>query len=251
MKNILIFLIIVLLISSGDTAFSQSKRAACVYQSAPITALLNGVMNDDFTVAQIKHSGNFGLGTFNGVDGEMIILNGIVYRVEFSGKVTLPANSVKSPFVTETFFHADTTFKINDTLDFSGLDKLIDKVLPSKNIICAIKINGIFSSIQTRSEEKQTAPYSSLADVLKDQSVFNFKNITGTIAGFYFPPYMENINAVGYHFHFISKDKKSGGHVLNLITKSVSVEVEFIKNFEMRIPSTGDFYSKDYAKLKY
>jgi len=250
MKNV-VALFLFFSISMCVKIFPQNRHDAKVYQNAPITALLNGVMNDDFKVGEIKQHGNFGLGTFNGVDGEMIILNGIVYRVDFSGKVSIPKSSTETPFVTETFFHADTIFYLKKPLGLSDFDSIIDKVLPSKNIICAIKVEGMFDSVKTRSEEKQTAAYSSLAEILKDQSVFNFKDIEGTIAGFYFPSYMENINAAGYHFHFISKDKKHGGHVLNLKTGPVKIEIEFIKTFEMRMPATMDFYSKNFEKLKY
>jgi acetolactate decarboxylase len=211
---------------------------------------MSGVMNGNFTVSKMKKMGDFGLGTFNGVDGEMIYLNGVVYRVNAAGKVNVPPNSEKTPFVTEIFFRADTVIDLNDTLNFLSLEKFIDKALLSKNIICAVKVKGKFLSVKARSEEKQTKPYSSLSEVLEHQSIFNFKNIEGTMVGFCFPSYMKELNAPGFHFHFISENKNQGGHVLNLMTEHVKIEIEFVKNFKMRIPSSTDFRNNNFEVQK-
>ncbi|MHB8578667.1 MAG: acetolactate decarboxylase [Ignavibacteriaceae bacterium] len=226
------------------------RNYGTVFQSAPIISLMGGVMNDNFSVSKMKKMGDFGLGTFNGVDGEMIYLNGVVYRVNSEGIVNIPANSEKVPFVTELFFRADTVIDLNDTLNYSGLDNFIDEALPSKNAIFAVKVIGKFISIQARSEEKQSKPYSSLSDVLKHQTIFNFKNIEGTMVGFRFPLYMNELNAPGYHFHFLSENKNHGGHVLNLMTKHVKIEIEFVKNFKMRIPSSTDFKKNNFEGSK-
>ena len=231
------------------SSFPQVKYGT-VFQSSPIISLLTGVMNGNFTISNMKKMGDFGLGTFNGVDGEMIFLNGIVYRVDAEGKVNIPPNSEKIPFVTEIFFHADTVIKLNDTLDFANLDKFIDKALPSNNTICAIKVIGKFESVQARSERKQTNSYSNLSDVLKNQSIFNLKSIQGTMVGFRFPSYMSELNATGYHFHFLSENKNQGGHVLALMTKNVRIEIEFVKNFKMRIPSSRDFLNNNLGEKK-
>ena len=222
-----------LFLSLTASSFPQVKYGT-VFQSSPIISLLTGTMNGNFTISNMKKMGDFGLGTFNGVDGEMIFLNGIVYRVNNEGKVNIPPNSEKTPFVTEIFFHADTVIELNDTLDFANLDKFIDKALPSNNTICAIKVIGEFVSIQARSESKQTNSYSNLSVVLQNQSIFNLKDIQGTMVGFRFPSYMSELNAAGYHFHFLSENKNQGGHVLALMTKHVRIEIEFVKNFKIK-----------------
>lgn len=240
--NSLIISILLLLILSGNISVAQNKYPKTVYQTSPISALLKGFANDSFTVSDIREHGDFGLGTFNGVDGEMIILNRKVYRADYNGKISMPENSRQSPFVTEIYFHADTNITLKDTLSFSELENFINKVLPSKNIICAIKIEGLFKNIQYRSEKKQIAAFTNLNDVLKHQFIYNKSNIKGTLVGFYYPDYLKDINAAGYHFHFLSFDKKSGGHVLNLITQIIKIQIEFANNLDMRIPKTTGFY---------
>lgn len=241
MKSGSVMKIFSILLFCSIITFAQAKNDHVLFQTSPITALLNGVMNDNYTIGMIKRHGNFGLGTFNGVDGEMIFLNGKVYRVNNEGKVTQPDNKMKTPFTTELYFHADTVFQLKGNNNLSQLESFIGKWLPSKNYIYAIKISGDFQSVKARSEAKQTKPYSSLSDVLKNQSIFNLKNIKGTMVGFYFPDYLQTINAPGYHFHFISFDKKSGGHALDFTSENVKIEIETIHKIEMNLPEGNDF----------
>ncbi len=237
--------ILILLLFMPSAAFSQSKNEKTVFQSAPIIALMNGVMNDNFKVGEISKYGNFGLGTFNGVDGEMIVLHGITYRVNNEGKAVIPGPDVKTPFVTVTFFKTDKTIRSKDTLSYKSLTDFIDANLPSKNLIYAVKVNGEFSYMETRSEPKQTKSYSNLADVLKNQSVFKFQNVKGTMVGFKYPAYMGGVNVPGYHFHFLTIDKKEGGHVLNLTANNVKIEIEYIRKINLNLPASKEFDKAD------
>jgi len=242
------FSLIILILIFSSLNYSQKKDTRTLFQSSPIAALLNGVMNDNFTVGEITKHGNFGLGTFNGVDGEMIVLEGKVYRVDNTGKVTSPGPLTRTPFVSVTNFRADTTINIKDTLSLKQLQEFLDKGLKSKNLIYAVKISGKFNYIESRSEDKQTQPYSNLADVLKNQSVFKCKNIEGAMVGFKIPAYMQGVNIPGYHFHFLSKDKKSGGHILGCITGNVKIEIETLNKYELKFPATDEFYNLELEK---
>ncbi len=248
MKSTSFAKIFLLLFLFSAVIFPQVKNDHTLFQSSPIAALLNGVMNDNFTVGEITKHGDFGLGTFNGVDGEMIVLNGKVYRVDNTGKVSQPPKSEKTPFISVIYFHADTVIQLNKNLDFNEFDKYLDGKLQSKNLIYAVKITGEFKSVKTRSEAKQTVPYSNLAEVLKNQSVFNFKEIKGTMVGFRFPAYMNGVNIPGYHFHFLSDNKKSGGHTLDFVTDNVKVEIETVNKIEMNLPESKDFLETNFEK---
>ena len=242
-KNLIYFVLLLFLIPS--LTFPQKKNDKTVFQSAPIISLMNGVMNDNFKVGDITKYGNFGIGTFNGVDGEMIVLNGVTYQVRNDGKAVIPKPDVETPFVTVTFFKPDKTIQLEDTLNFKSMNDFVDKNIPSQNLIYAVKIEGEFDYMETRSEPKQTKSYLNLTDVLKNQSVFKFKNIKGTMIGFKFPAYMNGVNVPGYHFHFLTADKKEGGHVLNLITKNVKIEIDYIRNINLKLPGSKEFYNAD------
>ena len=242
------FIIVIGILFISSLSYPQKNNYRTLFQSSPIAALLNGVMNDNFTVGEISKHGNFGLGTFNGVDGEMIVLDGKVYRVDYKGNVTLPGKLIRTPFVTVTYFHADTVIMLHDSLSLKHFQEYLDKNLKSKNLIYAIKISGKFNYIESRSEEKQTKPYSNLAEVLKNQSVFKFKNIDGVMVGFKVPTYMQGVNVPGYHFHFLSKDKKSGGHILDCTSGNIKLEIEALNNFELKFPATEEFYNLELDK---
>ena len=132
-----------------------------------------------------KH-GDFGIGTFDGLNGEMIALNGVFYQIPSDGILREVNDSMTAPYATVTYFHADQTFTVSN-LNYTQLKAWIDDVLPSQDAIYAIKVTGTFDYAQTRSPAKQTEPYPALADALKNQSVFNLSNVSATAAGFWFP----------------------------------------------------------------
>ncbi len=205
MKNNFTSGIIIFFLFVSSINFAQQKNTKTVYQTAPIISLIKGVMNDNVTLSEVKKHGDFGLGTFNGVDGEMIELNGIIYRIGNTGKAEIPPDTTKTPFAAVVNFKADKTIEINDTLNFKQINELIDKSLPSLNNIYAIKITGTFKAVKTRSEFKQTKPYNNLGDVLKHQVVFNLGKVQGTMVGFRFPKYLNNVNVSGLSFPFLNK----------------------------------------------
>ncbi len=239
----------VLIICSTIT-FPQGKNSKTLFQSAPFIGLESGVMNGSFPISEITRHGDFGVGTFNGVDGEMIILNGKVYRVSYNGKVSQPPNSEKSPFVTEVFFRGGKTLHLKTETDYKRLTEFIDKNLPSKNLIYAIKVTGIFNTVKTRSIAKQTKPYTNLADIIKSEAIFNLKNVKGTLVGFRFPAYMQGVNVPGYHFHFLSDDAKSGGHDLDFSASNLKIEIETIDDIKVEIPKSRDFLQTNFENKK-
>ena len=55
------------------------------------------------------------------------------------------------------------------------------------------------------------------------------------------PMYIGGVSQSGFHFHFISDDKKSGGHVLECKTKNVVVDIDHIRDFELDLPENEEF----------
>jgi len=247
MKNKLNYFIITLLISlSAIDAFTQTKNS--IFQYSVVSALIEGNFDGDLTIADLKSQGDFGLGTLNHLDGEMIILDGNFYQVTSEGKVNLVTGESLTPFAVITSFKADTVKLLNNSPSYSYLNSELDKMAETANYIYAVKIEGIFSYVKTRSVPAQRKPYKKLAEAVKTQSVFEFNNIEGTMVGFRFPSYTDGVNIPGYHFHFISNDKKSGGHVLDVKTKNVSVEIAKQQNLKIVMPGNDDFKKTDLTK---
>ena len=209
---------------------------------------LEGDFDGDVTYRDLKKHGDTGLGTFDGLDGEMIGLDGKFYQIKADGSVHPVDGSMKAPFAEVTFFKPDRTVELNNSMNDTQFKSFLDNQLPTKNIFFVFKIEGAFTYIKARSVPKQNIPYPVLADVIKQQSVFEFHNKRGTIIGFRCPAYTTGINAPGYHFHFISADRKAGGHVLEFQVQDVKIEIDDISEFSMVLPGDKEFYGLDLGK---
>jgi len=229
-------------ISARIVGLNDNANRDVLYQTSTFTALLRGLYDGDFTFGELKKKGDFGIGTFNGLDGEMVELDGVVYQIKSDGTAYIADNSMKTPFSTVTFFDSDSSTLLDRELDDTQLSQYLDGLLPSKNIFYAIKIDGVFSRVKTRSVPKQDKPYQPLLEVVKNQPTFEFSNVSGTIVGFWSPEYVTGLNVPGYHLHFITRDLKSGGHVLEYEPVDVSIQIDYTTEFDMVLPQNSDFY---------
>jgi acetolactate decarboxylase len=219
-----------------------------LFQISTINALLEGIYDGQITFKELKRHGDLGLGTFNALDGEMLMLDGKIYQVKADGKVYPTEDSMKTPFSAVTFFKEDTTIILDSTLDYKSLEVFLDKILPTENIIYAIKIEGDFKYIRTRSVPAQEKPYPLLSEVVKNQPEFEFHNIKGKLVGFKLPDYLNGINVPKYHLHFITEDRKGGGHLLECETDKVKIGIDFTDQLFMYLPQTKEFYDADLNK---
>ncbi len=226
------------------------KNEDIVFQTSTISALLEGVYDGNVTYKDLKKHGDFGIGTFNNLDGEMIGLEGRFYQIKADGIAYSVLDSMKTPFAVVTFFKPDKALLLDKLANCKQLEQYLDNLLPTKNIIYAFKIKGNFKYIKTRSVPKQSKPYPPLIEVVKDQPTFEFNNVTGTIAGFWFPDYMEGVNVPGYHFHFITEDRKAGGHILDCQLHNGRIEIDYLSELFMALPENSEFYNADLTKKK-
>ncbi len=226
MNNFFITFLSVLLIGL-ITASCAQYPGDLVYQESTLGKLDDGEMEGMLSVGDLKKHGDFGIGTFDGLDGEMVAVDGEFFQVDYQGESKNVNEKVKTPFAMVTFFESDKSIRLTGDFNYKLLKTTIDEILPSRDIIYAIKITGEYQYLQTRSVPKQEKPYPSLREVVKQQKIFNFKDIKGTAVGFWVPKYMKDINVPGYHFHFITEDKTSGGHVLEMQITDPTIHVDF------------------------
>ncbi|MHC1770304.1 MAG: acetolactate decarboxylase [Flexilinea sp.] len=211
-----------------------------LYQIATINALRAGQYDGITTLGWLKQQGNLGFGTFDGLDGEMILLDGVVYQAKATGLVELPADDVETPFATVTRFDADITADLGVGPDMASLHAALDKLIERKDAFYAIRIDGLFQQVQVRSVPKQQKPYPELVTALENQTVFEYQNIEGTIVGFWCPDYVGEVNQQGYHLHFISGDHTRGGHLLEAAVTSAQVSLDETRMFDMALRPADD-----------
>ncbi len=212
-----------------------------VFQNAPINALLAGCYSGTMSVHDLKKHGDFGFGTLDSLDGEMVALDNAFYQIKPDGKARLLKDEEASPFATVMFFHARQELFPEREMGYKELMGFLDKDIPSENLIYAIKVEGRFSSLKVRSAARQKKPFSVLTEAIKAQKVFELKDQEGTLVGFRFPAYAEGINVSGYHFHFLNKDKTLGGHVLDLRVEGARVQIDKSHAFSMAFPENEEF----------
>jgi acetolactate decarboxylase len=135
-------------------------------------------------------------------------------------------------------------------LTYRQLTDYISKLLPSPNLLYAIRIEGFFPYVKARSVFRQQQPYPPLVEVAKKQSVFEFTQVKGVIVGFRYPQYLAGVNMAGYHCHFISADRQHGGHLLDCRVEGATVAIDTIPNFYLRLPQSQEFLGKDLTKEK-
>jgi acetolactate decarboxylase len=215
-------------------------------QVSTINALMAGVYDGIMTCGKLKGYGDFGVGTIDTLDGEMVVLDGKVFQIKSDGKVYNVTDSQTTPFAEVTYFNSDQEVNVSADTNLAGLQKIIDSAIQSVNDFYAIKVHGTFKYVKVRSVPAQSKPYPPLAEVTAKQAVFEYSNVTGTLVAFRCPPYVNGVNVVGYHFHFLSDDRQTGGHVLEIKTGEVKTQLDSTPAFLMLLPdSSSDFYKID------
>lgn len=207
-----------------------------LFQASTIAALLDGAYEGDLTFSELAARGDTGIGTLNGLDGEMIALDGHFYRADLLGRITPVDPEAKTPFAVLTEF--DPTFRagIEGPLDLEALQQSLDRLLDDGLPAAALRIDGDFLSVKARSVPKQHPPYHPLADVVAEQNVFDIGPGPGTLVGFRFPDWSEGIEVGGYHLHFIDRARRRGGHVLDLEIASGTLAAEQAADLCVELP---------------
>lgn len=216
-----------------------------LFQVSTLAALSDGVFQGVMNFEELSAYGDFGLGTFEGVDGEMVAFDGQFYQVLVDGTVQEVDPQITTPFAAVTFFEADATYTFEESLTCADFYAQLATMFPSPNLLYAVRIDGVFASLKTRSVAPQTEPYPPLADVVAAQAEFEFTNTEATLAGYWLPTYLTGINAVGFHLHGLIGDHSAGGHVLDCQIQNVTVQVDDMAQFEMLLPENDAFLATD------
>lgn len=218
-----------------------------LFEHGTIEILIAGGLDGTITLTELLKHGSYGLGTFTGLDGEVIILDNDVYQVDQTGTVnhitdlntTLPFASVHTPSDNETSLKLATA-------DFALLNQDFADEKNLKNVFATIKLHGHFGKVKVRVAPKQEKPYPSLLAVTKNQPIFDTENTNGTIIGYYAPELFGNITAAGWHLHFLSDDHQFGGHLLSFTGTDLKGSYEVFDGIEQHFPiNNAEFRSHE------
>jgi acetolactate decarboxylase len=208
-----------------------------LFQTSTIDALLDGNYDGDVSFAELGAQGDFGLGTFDALDGEMIGLDGAFYQVKSDGRAYEVDKRMKTPFAVVTFFEPEEIRPINTPMDYSTLRTCLDEAAGDRATCHAVRVEGFFSYVKTRSVPRQKKPYPPLVEAVKHQPTFKFHDSRGSLVGFRFPDYVQGLNVSGYHFHFITEDRSAGGHLLECRIACGEIQVDHESDLRLELPT--------------
>ena len=215
-----------------------------LFVSCPVEALMQGLYQARTTLEELTSRGDFGIGTVNHLDGELIIHKGETFRADSSGTIHSVPASTTTPFAAVTFFSPDTEESFTSPVEQENFDTFLKQLIPSENMVYAIRIQGSFSLIHARSVPAQQNGRP-LVEVTRSQSEFTFTDLSGTLIGFYTPEFIKSLVVPGFHLHFLSADKTVGGHLLGCAMDSGTVAIQHVPEISVGLPLTLDFLTAD------
>ena len=215
-----------------------------LWQVSTSGAMVEGIFQGCTTIGDIRKHGDFGVGTFDGLDGEGMLLDGVFYQGRADGTARVVPDDTLAPFFTTTFFDADEVHQLDAVADLDDLAAQFHSLRPSENLFVALRIEGTFTRLKWRAPCK-VAPGTDLETATSHQSVFEEEGITGTVFGFWSPAYASAITVPGLHLHFMSADLKQGGHVLQMEAAALRMELHQESELFLALPDTPGFLDAD------
>ena len=216
-----------------------------MYQVSTLQALALGYSKAVITVEELLREGDTGLGTFEDVNGEMILMDGHCYRADQEGNVTLVPQETGVPFAAVAKLYGEQEFELKDMPDITSVREELTRKIEERfglNSMHVVRIDGVFEKVDARSEAPYRSHHVTLKEMLgKTQKAFIFENIRGSLIGVYFPDYMDGINMPGWHLHFLSEDRSKGGHVFDVSVREGAAKVDKITNIYINLPKEAAF----------
>jgi acetolactate decarboxylase len=224
---------------------SEDYRAGALYQTSLMSALIAGLYEGDITYGEIRKHGDFGLGTFNDLDGEMVGFDGTFYQLRSDGSARPVTADQKTPFAVVTFFRPELELNMVQQVAKSDFLATIEKAT-NANLFSAVRVDGTFDEVRTRTVQRQSRPFPPLTEATKHQAEKIFTNVRGTLAGFRTPAYAQGIGVAGFHLHFLRQDKQAGGHALDYRIRTGKVQICTVHDLQIELPASAEFLKTNF-----
>ena len=216
-------------------------------QASTLNALMLGNFDETVSVRDFLHHADTGIGTYTGLDGEAIFEDGVAYKATADGNVAVMKPEDGVAFGTVAKF--DENVPVHEMASIADIEAMKNALEPyvggNKNIFYMIKAKGEFKTMHVRSCFSCEKPYPTLSEVAQNQREFHYENTRGTVIAVYCPAYVNGINLPGWHFHYLSGDKKQGGHILGLSADRLELKVNRIERFDLTLPTNPEFAQRD------
>ncbi len=215
---------------------AQLVPGESVTQFAVLDALLAGAYESGISVADARAHGDFGLGCCDHLGGEVVLLNGEAFECTPDGLVSRMRRDEILPFAVICRLGAVDSQPIVDA-DLPAFAERIEGALVSRNLFHAVRVDGVFASVRVRVTPRQHHPFRPLAEVTSEQIETVIRDARGTLVGFWVPAIYQGISVAGLHLHFISDDRRAGGHVLDVSVRSAELRIAGYAGLDLRLPT--------------
>lgn len=219
-----------------------------LYQHGTLALLVPGLLDGTLTMDELLKHGDTGIGTGEGLDGELIILDGTPYQLDGDGKINILDGNFTMPFANSHFADYAEMMEV-ENIAREDLQSQIKEAANSDNTFFSIKITGTFKNMTTRAVRKSSSPYDSLSKTAEKQNMFNKDQVTGTLISYHSPTLFDGAAVSGFHSHFLSDDHSFGGHILNFDTVSGVVSFQQFDTLEQHLPTNNkEYMNHDFSK---
>ena len=211
-----------------------------LFQTSTVQALLAGAYDGDVTIAEVLEHGDLGVGTLNGIDGELIVLDGEAWQARLDCTLTRPDPASLTPYAVVVPFTPGPPAALRGPFPAAELERhLGDRIGGVRGRLArpvAIRVDGRFDTVRVRSVPKHAPPYPPLADVIARQQITDLHDVAGTMVGFCFPDQLDGIEMIGWHLHLVTGDRSRGGHVLGYTMREGSALVDDLTALHVELP---------------
>lgn len=217
-----------------------------IWQIMPSMAFKTGLYGGVTTIAKARYHGNFGLGQFAALDGELIVHDGQFVRARADGSVKQADDADELCFAQLCFYEPTNFGDAPANVDKKSFGSILSQLLAYQNSFCAFRIMGTFAQVVPSAPPPMPKPYPRFDQVGPLRKSFPAENIAGCIVGYYSPVFMDEVGVAGYHFHFVSDNQKVAGHVDSFKLAKGRVDAARIDHFTITLPTDAAY---DAAKL--
>ncbi|WP_057894967.1 acetolactate decarboxylase [Lacticaseibacillus brantae] len=216
-----------------------------LYQHGTLAMLVPGLLAGTLSVADLLKHGDTGIGTLSGLNGELMIIGGVVYQMAADGQIRVVGPKEMVPFANVHYAKQEPTTKLTN-VDYAQFQQAALDQIGTENIFAAVTVTGKFTRMHTRAVGEQVSPYPTLAATAEAQQEFNATAIDGQVVGYFSPELYAGVVSPGFHLHFLSSDHVMGGHILDFELESGEIAIQPFQNFDLHLPIDNNDFRREH-----
>lgn len=198
--------------------------------------LLDGGYDGVATLEEALAGGDHGLGTVDRLDGELVVVDGEPWRVDWTGRAELLSPQTRTPFVVVSTLDNPRTVRLRDT-DRAGVIAAVEDLVDDPGAIVSVRLEGTFHSVLVRSVPPQDPPYRPYAEVCAEHEVrWDRRPFHGVFVGFRFPDLDPGATIPGLHLHGLDRLRTTGGHNHEMHVNDAVLSVGISRDVAVHLP---------------